>query len=116
MTLPKPGDPYRKKNPVRRILSNNPTRASRPGFKPQSRNQIEGKRSIRRLIKRNPSDGLSQPFADKMTTTHVNGPGLDGVPSPTRVLKADKTPTPNKGKRVIRPARIALGKRLKQGQ
>lgn len=114
--MPKPGDPYRKKNPKRRILTNASTRNDRPGFKARVRNAREGKRSIRRLIKNNPSDGLTQASANKMTSTHTSGPGVDGTPSPARVLKADKTPAANKGKRVIRPARVALGKRLKQGQ
>ena len=110
-------DPYRRGNRKIRTLTNAGTRNDRPGYLPRVRNAIEGKRGIRRLIKRDPAKGTSQPFADKMTETHVGGgPGTEGVPGPTIVSKSDKTPASNKGKTVIPPAVVPVGKRLKQGQ
>jgi hypothetical protein len=115
--MARPGDPFRRANRKIRTLTNASTRNDRPGFKPRARNGIEGKRGIRRLIKRNPADGLSQPFADKMTSTKVGGgPGTDAVPNPAIVMKSDKTPPTSQGKTVIRPAVVPVGKRLKQGQ
>lgn len=115
--MARPGDPYRRANRKIKTLTNAPTRESRPGFKPRARVGIEGKRGIRRLIKRNPADGLSQPFADKMTDQHVGGgPGTNPSPNPAIVMKSDKTPATSKGKTVIRPAVVPVGKRLKQGQ
>lgn len=93
--MAKRGDPYRKKNRVIRTLTNAATRNSRPGFKPRSRNAIEGKRGIRRLMKRDPADGLQSKAADTMTSTKVGGgPGTDKVPSPRILSKANKTPAP----------------------
>lgn len=114
--MPRPGDPYRRGTRKIKTLTNNPTRDDRPGFLPRARNAVEGKRGIRRLIKRSPADGLSQPSADKMTSTHTSGAGLDDVPNPAILSKSDKTPAANKGKRVIAPAVVPVGKRLKQGQ
>lgn len=105
-------DVYRRANRKIRTLTNNPNRESRPGFKPRLRNAIEGKRGITRLIKRDPAKGLQLPSTDKMTDQHVGtGVGTFGVPSPTTAIKSDKTPAANKGKSVIRPARVPLKKR-----
>jgi len=110
--MARPGDPHRKGNRKIRTLTNAPTRSDRPGFVPRVRNAIEGKRGIRRLIKRDPSRGTSQPFADKMTETHVGGgPGTEGVPAPAILSKSDKTPATGAGRSVIRPPRKNLKKR-----
>lgn len=110
--MARPGDPYRRANRKIRTLTNNPTRGADAGSKPRVRNAVEGKRSIRRLIKRNPSDGLSQPSADKMTSTKVGGgPGTDPVPSPSIVSKSNKTPRGAAGFKEVRPPRVPLKKR-----
>lgn len=75
-----------------RILSNNPARGSNnwSGFK---RVTTQTKRSVRRLIKRNPSDGLSLPFADKITTTRGTNSGV----SPAGVVKKANASTTSQG-------------------
>jgi len=68
-------------------------------------------------MKRDPAKGLELPSTDRMTDTHVGGgPGTEPLPRGIVVLKADKTPPTGKGQRVIRPAVVPRGKRLKQGQ
>jgi hypothetical protein len=110
--MPKRGDPYRTGNRKIRTLTNNPARGENAGSKPRQRNAIEGKRGIRRLIKRNPSDGLSQPFADKMTSTKVGGgPGTDNVPNPSIVSKSNKTPRGAAGFKEVKAPRVPLKKR-----
>jgi hypothetical protein len=110
--MPKRGDPYRKGNRKIRTLTNNPTRGANAGSKPRKRNAIEGKRSIKRLIKNNPSDGLTQPSANKMTSTKVGGgPGTDKVPSPSIVSKSNKTPSGAAGFKEIKAPRVPLKKR-----
>lgn len=111
--MARPGDPYPKGNRRVRTLTNAATRNDRPGFGLLKRNQGENKRSIRRMIKRDPAKGTSQPFADQITTTKMAG---NQPTSASIVSKSDKTPAANKGLKVVRPARKRWQTRLKQGQ
>lgn len=84
-----------------RILSNNPQRGENNwrGFTPGRAMPVVTfpKRAVRRLMKRDPKDGLSQPFADQITTTH----GVDSGVSRARTLSKARTAAPGAGKRVI---------------
>jgi hypothetical protein len=82
-----------------RTLTNNPRRRSMSwvGFKQVT---TEAKRGVRRLIKRDPKKGITQPFADRITTT-VGVTGLSGPTSATTLSKA-RTAAPGAGKKRIR--------------
>ena len=88
-----------------RRLSNNPKRGSMNWSLPRSRGHRTvalqlPKLGIRRLIKRNPVDGKSQPFFDKVTDT--NGvAGLSGASPVGRINVKSKNAAPGTGKETI---------------
>lgn len=56
----------------------------RPGFKGRIPGPVDGKLSVKRVMKVDPRDGLSLPAANKITNTHVD---LIGSPNPKVVAQ-----------------------------
>lgn len=72
----------------------------------------EGKRSIRRLLKRDPNlGGTSMPEADKITTTHTDVGGSGGYRGVRVLAKSNDPQSANKGKTVVRKSSPARGLR-----
>lgn len=88
--MAKPIYPRRKGGSRVRVLTNSPDRGNEnwTGMKLVT---TRAKRQITRLMKRDPADGRSQPFADKITST----PGTDSGAANARVLgrKESRTKT-----------------------
>jgi hypothetical protein len=83
---------------VKIVSSEDSKNVGRPGFKGFVQNVSNTtKASVRRLMVNDPSKGISQPAADKITTTHIDlvGSGAKGTPvgrtSPTGFSKDRKT-------------------------
>jgi hypothetical protein len=88
-----------------RRLSNNPLRGSmswgqpqRPGFR-TTRIRLP-KLGVRRLIKRDPSKGTSQPFFDRVTDT-PGVAGLSGASQGVTSMSKARSAAPNAGQRVV---------------
>jgi hypothetical protein len=86
---------------VRTLSSQDSQYVGRPGFGGLVGGPAEGKKSVRRLIRRDPASGRTLPAADKITTTHIDLVG----PSPTIIRSTTRLTTgpSSKGKKVIRP-------------
>jgi hypothetical protein len=80
----------------------------RPGYRPLiHRVNLFGKASVTRLIKRNPSKGTSQPYADKIIGLDAanrvgGGPGTDQVPVGASKQAKARTAPPYAGTKAIR--------------
>lgn len=99
-----------------RILTNRATRGSENWSQPSSRGHRRmplqlPKLGIRRLIKRDPAKGITQPAFDRITDT-PGVAGLSGASGAASMSKA-RSAAPNAGKRVIqnRGANRSLKKR-----
>lgn len=73
----------------------------RPGFGGNIPGPVDGKTSVKRVMQRDPSKGITSAAADKITDTHVD---LVGPVNP-KVLSTTNVTAPNTGQRVIRPPR-----------
>lgn len=70
---------------VKILSSQDATAVGRPGFKGTVPGPVDGKAGVKILKQRDPSKGLSQPGADKITGTNVD---LVGAQNPTIVSAA----------------------------
>lgn len=96
-------------------LTNNSLRGSENWSQPKSRGQRTTpiqlpKLSIRRLIKRDPADGLSQPSFDRVTDTN----GVTGLSGPTGAKTLSKARTAPSGAGVKSIADRGTNKSLKR--
>lgn len=73
---------------VKTLTSEAAKNVGRPGFKGNVPGPVDGKLSVRRVMKVDPRDGLSLPAANKITSTHVD---LIGNPNPS--VKAQPLPS-----------------------
>jgi histone H3/H4 len=88
-----------------KILSNNPFRRSNnwAGKTPRGRRTVPlqlPKLSVRRLLKRDPAKGTSQPAYDNYTET-LGVKGLSGASS-VKTLARDRSAPPNAGKNTVK--------------
>jgi hypothetical protein len=83
------------------------TISGQPGMPLTQPAPAEGKRSIRRLIKRDPLVGLSMPEADRITDTHTDVGGPGGYRGAGVKVKRDPSTTaPMSGKKKVRAASL----------
>lgn len=94
--MPRSGRPRRP-----RVLSSHAAKeVGRPGFRGFSQVTSQGKRAIRRLMKRDPAIGEQQPFADRITET-AGVTDLSG-PTPARTMSKSHMPSSGQGQKRIR--------------
>lgn len=84
------------------LTSQAATAVGRPGFKGAVPGPVDGKQSVRVLKQRDPAKGLSQPGADKITTTDVD---LVGDQNPTILSAAGVQKAFTKNQRTVRTPR-----------
>lgn len=88
---------------VRTLSSEASKFVGRPGFGGFKPGPVDGKLSVKRLMQRDPSKGITSKAADNITTTHVD---LLGDPKP-RILAANRAAAPNAGKKVVSTPRFS---------
>jgi hypothetical protein len=92
-----------------RVLSSEDSRnVGRPGFGGFLQGPVDGKLSVRRLMRRDPAKGITQPQADKITTTNVD---IVGPVSPTVKSTVSRPDSFGAGRRAIKRAGNRLKKR-----
>jgi len=60
------------RQPVRILSSKDAEQVGRPGFKPTIPGPVDGKQGVKRLMRNDPSVGVTQPGADKITSSNVD--------------------------------------------
>lgn len=88
-----------------RVLSTEAANAvGRPGFGGKIPGPVDGKASVKRVMRRDPAVGLTLPNTDRITTQKVD---LFGPVNPRIITDslASNPSAPNTGKKVVRPPR-----------